>query len=354
MGAEDAEGFLEDGEGPVREVELSPFAIEAHAVTNRRFADFVDATGYMTDAERYGWSFVFAGLLPDSFPDTRGVVDAPWWRQVFGATWRCPEGPQSVIEDRLDHPVVHVSWRDAEAFCAWAQLRLPTEAEWEFAARGGLVRKRFPWGDEREPEGEHRMNVWQGAVSGPQLGGGRLLRHLPGRRVPGERLRVAQHVRKRLGMVRGLVSRELSPPGVGAARPQGPAKRRRRRSPEAAPTCVIAPTATATGSRRAVVTRRTARPATSASAARDRSSERGFGLPRSRPRDAGVAGIAGARRHGCRVGARQSGRRASAGSGLSRRLGAATTTSGAPARSALGHARVAHRPGGLRQDDPAR
>ena len=162
MGAEDAEGFLEDGEGPVREVELSPFAIEAHAVTNRRFADFVDATGYTTDAERYGWSFVFAGLLPDSFPETRGVVDAPWWRQVFGATWRCPEGPQSVIEDRLDHPVVHVSWRDAEAFCAWAQLRLPTEAEWEFAARGGLVGKRFPWGDEREPGGEHRMNVWQG------------------------------------------------------------------------------------------------------------------------------------------------------------------------------------------------
>ena len=99
MGAEDAEGFLEDGEGPVREVELSPFAIEAHAVSNRRFAAFVDATGYKTDAERYGWSFVFGGLLPDSFPDTRGVLDTPWWRQVFGATWRCPEGPQSSIED---------------------------------------------------------------------------------------------------------------------------------------------------------------------------------------------------------------------------------------------------------------
>jgi len=162
MGAEDTEGFPEDGEGPVRDVELSPFAIGAHAVTNRRFADFVDATGYTTDAERYGWSFVFAGLLPDSFPDTRGVVGAPWWRQVFGATWRCPEGPQSVVEDRLDHPVVHVSWRDAGAFCVWAQLRLPTEAEWEFAARGGLVQQRFPWGDQREPGGEHRMNIWHG------------------------------------------------------------------------------------------------------------------------------------------------------------------------------------------------
>ena len=74
----------------MREVELSPFAIEAHAVTNRRFADFVDATGYTTEAERYGWSFVFAGLLPDSFPETRGVVDAPWWRQVFGATGAVP------------------------------------------------------------------------------------------------------------------------------------------------------------------------------------------------------------------------------------------------------------------------
>jgi formylglycine-generating enzyme required for sulfatase activity len=163
MGNEAPGGYPADGEGPVHRVRLTPFAIEACAVTNERFAAFVQATDHRTDAERYGWSFVFAGLLPDGFPETRAVAHAPWWRQVHGADWRHPEGPDSDLEGRADHPVVHVSWNDATAFCSWSGARLPTEAEWEFAARGGLAGQRFPWGSELEPGGVHRMNVFQGS-----------------------------------------------------------------------------------------------------------------------------------------------------------------------------------------------
>jgi formylglycine-generating enzyme len=162
MGSDDDDANPGDGEGPVRSVGIGGFEIDPVAVSNQRFAEFVADTGHVTDAERYGWSFVFGGLLPDEFPDTSGVAAAPWWRQVFGASWSHPEGPQSSVDDRPDHPAVHVSWRDADAFCRWAGLRLPTEAEWEYAARGGLAQKRYPWGDELEPNGEHAMNIWQG------------------------------------------------------------------------------------------------------------------------------------------------------------------------------------------------
>jgi formylglycine-generating enzyme required for sulfatase activity len=161
MGEDSHWSYPRDGEGPVRAVTVTAFLIDPFAVTTEEFAAFIDATGYVTDAERQGWSFVFAGLLPDDFPATRGVAAAPWWRQVHGALWSAPEGPGSDVGSRGEHPVVQVSCRDAAAFALWSGGRLPTEREWEYAARAGAATT-FPWGTELEPDGRHMANVWQG------------------------------------------------------------------------------------------------------------------------------------------------------------------------------------------------
>lgn len=151
----------EDGEGPRRTVTLKDYALEAQTVTNSRFAEFVEATNYITEAEKYGWSTVFYGLLPKGATPRRNASRTPWWVGVDGACWRTPEGPGSSIDGRMDHPVTQVSWADAIAFAAWAGGRLPTEAEWEHAA-GSADGRRFTWGNE-EPDNERIFcNIWQG------------------------------------------------------------------------------------------------------------------------------------------------------------------------------------------------
>jgi formylglycine-generating enzyme required for sulfatase activity len=163
MGDAFGEGYPADGEVPVHPVRLGAFTVDATAVTNDAFAAFTAATGYCTEAERAGHSAVFALFLRAEPGDVLAVFpEVPWWADVRGANWRRPHGPSSSLDGLGDHPVVHVTRADAEAYCAWAGRRLPTEAEWEYAARGGTASRRYPWGDELAPGGRHRCNIWQG------------------------------------------------------------------------------------------------------------------------------------------------------------------------------------------------
>ncbi len=163
MGTDSEEGFKDDREGPALEVELEPFAISPFTISNAQFQEFFLDTAYVTDAERFGSSHVFHLLLDEETKEDSRLVDGTdWWYEVADASWRKPEGPSSSISDRMDHPVVHVSWNDAFAYCLWAGLRLPTEAEWEFAARGGKKGQRFPWGDDFLQDNQFHANTFQG------------------------------------------------------------------------------------------------------------------------------------------------------------------------------------------------
>lgn len=157
--------FPEDKEGPEREVTIEKFYLDKYEVSNAEFKEFVATTGFESEAEKFGDSFVFKASLTEEiqkeYEDFR-VLQAPWWYKVKGVSWKSPEGPGSNIEDRLNHPVVHVSWNDAQAYCKWRGKRLPTENEWEAACRGGKKRKLFPWGNKLMPNEKHWMNIWQG------------------------------------------------------------------------------------------------------------------------------------------------------------------------------------------------
>jgi formylglycine-generating enzyme required for sulfatase activity len=186
MGSDDPRSM--ENERPAHRVRVDGFWMDEHPVTNAEFGEFVAATGYVTDAERApDWEELKKQLPPGTPPpDARMLVpgslvfappSAPvplddlsqWWRWTPGASWRHPERPASTLEHREAHPVVQVSWDDAVAYAQWAGKRLPTEAEWEYAARGGLDRKRFVWGDEFRPQGHHMANTFQGEFPHHQI-----------------------------------------------------------------------------------------------------------------------------------------------------------------------------------------
>jgi formylglycine-generating enzyme len=162
LGSADHDANPLDREGPIREVWLEAFQVSATPVTNAQFAEFVAATDYQTEAEQIGWSFVFHLLVASDANVIGESQGARWWQGVQGASWRCPEGGSSSVSARQDHPVVHVSFQDAVSYCNWAGVELPSEAQWEAAARGGLVSNRYPWGNELLVNGQWQCNIFQG------------------------------------------------------------------------------------------------------------------------------------------------------------------------------------------------
>jgi formylglycine-generating enzyme required for sulfatase activity len=217
-------------EAPVREVTVDGFHIDRHQVTNREFARFARQRDYVTVAERRPDPAAFPGAPPENlvpgslvFTGTRGPVDLrhinQWWRWTPGASWRHPEGPGSALGGRLDHPVVHIAYEDAAAFAEWAGKTLPTEAQWELAARGGLDGAAYVWGDEPEPPGERLANYWHGDF--PWRAEPGLRDDRAGGLLRAQRPRAVRHGRQRVGVDERLVLAEARP---GAAAVQGPAQ----------------------------------------------------------------------------------------------------------------------------------
>ena len=167
MGDSSGDQNAADGETPLHDVTLDAFEIDATTVTNADFARFVEDTGYRTEAETFGFSAVFHLAVAADAADVLGQASGtPWWFGVRGADWAHPGGPRSDVDGLDDHPATHISWNDAVAYCAWAGRRLPTEAEWEYAARGGVPGAKYPWGDAEVDGGPGgggwRANIWQG------------------------------------------------------------------------------------------------------------------------------------------------------------------------------------------------
>ena len=222
-------------ERPVRDVAVDGFWIDAHTVTVAEFRRFVKATGYVTLAERPLDAAQYpeadpALLIPGAlvFRKATAPVDLRdyrnWWEYMPGASWMHPEGPGSTLHGRDRHPVTQVAYEDAEAYATWAGKELPTEAEWEFASRGGLERKTFVWGDEFAPKNKMMANTWQGEFPWQNLMLDQLRGDVARGDVPAERVRPLRHGRQRVGMDERLL---FDPPGGGgvpvlrAAEPEG-------------------------------------------------------------------------------------------------------------------------------------